>query len=689
MGEVYRATDSRLKRQVAVKILPSGVAADPDRLARFQREAEVLASLNHPHIAAIYGLEDAAGVKALVMELVEGPTLADRIAQGPLPPDEALPIARQIAAALAAAHESGIIHRDLKPANIKVRNDGTVKVLDFGLAKLATADTSSAPHLSEAATLTSPVRTPAVTTMGLILGTAAYMSPEQARGRDVDKRTDIWAFGAVLYEMLTGRRAFPGDDVTETMAAVVKSTPDWSALPGDAPAAVVNLIQKCLEKDRNARVGDIAVARFLLTDDSSIGALPAAAPRVAQLAPRRTAQMVPWLLAAIVLGVLGGWLIGRTPRVPPEVSRVQMSVRPADQVTSSNISSRPVRHALAISPDGRLAVFSGIRGNVAHLYARPLDRDEATPIQGTEGGVAPFFSPDGTSIGFWIGSTLKKVPVGGGQATTIAEIAEANRGSASWADDGTIFVASTAGILRVPSAGGTPAMLITSDRAKNERHLLPQALPGAKAILFTTVIGRDWSAAKVILRSVDSGEQRVLVEDGADARYVETGHLVYVKAGTLMAVPFDLRGQEVNGSPVAVVEGVMQSVNTPNTGDETGAGHFAVSRSGTLLYLAGGVTPNLESSWEWIERNGTRKKVEGVPTGSYVFPRLSPDGQRVAVNVRRPASRVADVWVYDLLRAAPTRLTFEGSNGSPVWSPDGSRVVLNWSEELRRLVPGK
>jgi serine/threonine-protein kinase len=610
------------------------------------------------------------------MELVEGPTLADRIAQGPLPPDEALPIARQIAAALAAAHESGIIHRDLKPANIKVRNDGTVKVLDFGLAKLATADTSSAPHLSEAATLTSPVRTPAVTTMGLILGTAAYMSPEQARGRDVDKRTDIWAFGAVLYEMLTGRRAFPGDDVTETMAAVVKSTPDWSALPGDAPAAVVNLIQKCLEKDRNARVGDIAVARFLLTDDSSIGALPAAAPRVAQLAPRRTAQMVPWLLAAIVLGVLGGWLIGRTPRVPPEVSRVQMSVRPADQVTSSNISSRPVRHALAISPDGRLAVFSGIRGNVAHLYARPLDRDEATPIQGTEGGVAPFFSPDGTSIGFWIGSTLKKVPVGGGQATTIAEIAEANRGSASWADDGTIFVASTAGILRVPSAGGTPAMLITSDRAKNERHLLPQALPGAKAILFTTVIGRDWSAAKVILRSVDSGEQRVLVEDGADARYVETGHLVYVKAGTLMAVPFDLRGQEVNGSPVAVVEGVMQSVNTPNTGDETGAGHFAVSRSGTLLYLAGGVTPNLESSWEWIERNGTRKKVEGVPTGSYVFPRLSPDGQRVAVNVRRPASRVADVWVYDLLRAAPTRLTFEGSNGSPVWSPDGSRVVF-------------
>ena len=677
MGEVYRATDSRLKRQVAVKILPSGVAADADRLARFQREAEVLASLNHPHIAGIYGFEDTDDVKALVMELVEGPTLADRIAQGPLPPDEALPIARQIAAALAAAHERGIVHRDLKPANIKVRNDGTVKVLDFGLAKLANPDASRASQLSDSATLTSPARAPAVTTLGLILGTAAYMSPEQARGRDVDKRTDIWAFGAVLYEMLTGVRAFAGDDVTETMAAVVKSTPDWAALPADTPAPVVALIQRCLEKDRTARIPDISVAQFLLSDNASIGAPPTAArPAGSPLGPRRL-RMLTWLLPAIALGVASGWLLGRRPAATPEISRVQMSVMPADQVTSSNISSRPVRHALAISPDGRLAVFTGIRGNVAHLYARPLDRGEATPIPGTEGGVAPFFSADGSSIGFWIGSTLRRVPLAGGQPTTIADVAEGNRGSATWADDGTIYVASAAGILRVPSAGGTPATLIASDRSKNERHVLPQALPGAKAILFTTVNGRNWDTANVVLRSVDAGEQRVLVQGGADARYVETGHLVYVKAGTLMAAPFDLRLQQVTGSPVAVVEGVMQSVNTPNSGDETGAGHFALSRSGTLLYLAGGVTPNLESSWEWLERSGGRKKVESVPTGSYVFPRLSPDGQRVAVNVRRPASRVADVWVYDLLRAAPTRLTFEGSNSSPVWSPDGSRVVFS------------
>ena len=671
MGEVYRATDSRLKRQVAVKILPAAVAADPDRLARFQREAEVLASLNHQQIASIYGLEDADGVKALVMELVEGPTLAERIARGPLALDEALPIARQIAAALAAAHERGIVHRDLKPANIKVRNDGTVKVLDFGLAKLSNTG-PGAGDLSQSATLTSP----AVTTMGLILGTAAYMSPEQARGRDVDKRTDIWAFGAVLYEMLTGMRAFTGEDVTETMAAVVKSTPDWGALPADTPEPVVALIQRCLEKDRNARIGDIAVAQFLLGDNASTGVSRAGAPR-ARAATAGLLRVLPWLLAAVVLGLAGGWFLGRRPAAAPEIARLQMSVLPADQVTSSNVSSRPVRHALAISPDGRLAVFSAARNNVAQLYARALDRETATPIPGTESGVAPFFSPDGSSIGFWVGSTIKRVPTAGGQAATVADVPEGTRGSATWADDNTIVVASSAGISQVPSTGGTAATLTTPDRSKNDRHVLPHALPGGRAILFTAVNGRLWDKASIVLLSRDSREQRTLVQGGADARYIDTGHLVYVAAGTLMAVPFDLGTQQITGSPVAVLEGVMQSVNTPNSADETGAGQFAVSRSGSLLYLPGGVTPNLESSWVWIDRMGATKKVDVVPTGSYVFPRLSPDGQKVAVNVRRPASRVADVWVYDLLRAAPTRLTFEGNNSSPVWSPDGKRVVFS------------
>jgi Tol biopolymer transport system component len=684
MGEVYRATDSRLKRQVAVKILPAGVAADPDRLARFQREAEVLASLNHPHIAAIYGLEEANEVKALVMELVEGPTLADRITQGALPLDEALPIARQIAAALAAAHERGIIHRDLKPANIKVRPDGTVKVLDFGLAKLATSSGASIAGLSQSATLTSPVATPAVTTMGLILGTAAYMSPEQARGREVDKRTDIWAFGAVLYEMLTGARAFPGEDVTETMAAVVKSTPEWSELPADTPASVVSLIQRCLEKDRQARIGDIAVAQFLLSDSSSSSASGVSAV-VAPTSTKPGNTAAPWMVrvlplvvVALALGVAGGWLLGRRPAVTPAaVTRLQMSVSPAEQLTSSNVSFRPVRHAIAISPEGRVVVFTGSRGNVPQLYARSLDREEATPIPGTEGGVAPFFSADGASIGFWVGNTLKRVPSAGGQAATITEIADGSRGSATWADDGSIFVANSAGISRVSSTGGTPTSVIASDRAKNLRHLLPHALPGGKAIVITTVAGGGWDTANIVLLSVESGEQRVLVKGGVDARYIETGHLVYAKTGTLMTVAFDLRTQQVSGSAVAVIEGVMQSVNTPNTSDETGAAQFSVSKSGTLVYLAGGVTPNLQSSFEWIDRKGDKKRVADVPAGSYLFPRLSPDGQRVAVNVRRAASRVAEVWVYDLLRAAPTRVTFEGNNSSPIWSPDGKRLVFN------------
>jgi eukaryotic-like serine/threonine-protein kinase len=691
MGEVYRATDSRLKRQVAIKILPSGVAADPDRLARFQREAEVLASLNHPHIAAIYGLEEANEVKALVMELVEGPTLADRITQGAVPLDEALPIARQIAAALAAAHERGIIHRDLKPANIKVRQDGTVKVLDFGLAKLATSSGASIAGLSQSATLTSPVATPAVTTMGLILGTAAYMSPEQARGREVDKRTDIWAFGAVLYEMLTAARAFPGEDVTETMAAVVKSTPEWSALPADTPPSVVSLIQRCLEKDRHARIGDIAVAQFLLSDSSSSSAsgisavVAPASTKAGNTAAPWMVRVLPLVVAALALGVAGGWLLGRRPAVTPAAaSRLQMSVSPAEQLTSSNVSFRPVRHAIAISPDGRVAVFTGSRGNVAQLYARALERDEATPIPGTEGGVSPFFSADGASIGFWVGSTLKRVPIAGGQAATIAEIADGGRGSATWADDGTIFVANGAGISSVSSTGGTPTSLVASDRAKNLRHLLPHALPGGKAIVFTTVAGGGWETANIVLLSVESGEQRVLVKNGADARYVDTGHLVYAKTGTLMAVPFDLRTQQVGGSAVAVIEDVMQSVNTPNTSDETGAAQFSVSRSGTLVYLTGGVTPNLQSSFEWIDRNADKKRVADVPAGSYLFPRLSPDGQRVAVNVRRPASRVTEVWVYDLLRAAPTRITFEQNNSSPIWSPDGKRLVFNRDAEVAR-----
>jgi eukaryotic-like serine/threonine-protein kinase len=680
MGEVYRATDTRLKRQVAIKILPAALSADPDRLARFQREAEVLASLNHPNIAAVYGLEEADGVKALVMELVEGPTLADRVAQGPIPVDETLPIAKQIAAALEAAHERGIIHRDLKPANIKVRDDGTVKVLDFGLAKLTQPEGVGArDDPSQSPTLTSPA---AMTGMGMILGTAAYMSPEQARGRAVDKRTDVWAFGAVLYEMLTGARAFEGEDVTEVMASVVKSTPNWAALPPDVPPQVVTLIQRCLEKDRNARIGDIAVARFLLADHGTLGVVPAIQAAASAPAPRWR-QIAPWVLAAGAAGVLAGtsigWLLPRRPAVVSPVTHLQMSVMPADQLVGSEASVRPARTAMSISPDGRLVVFSGTRGAVTQLFVRGLERNEATPIQGTEGAVGPFFSPDGAWIGFWAGTTLKKVPVNGGPSATIAEAPAGRRWTASWGEDGTIFFSSGREISRVSSAGGTPATLTTADATKNERHVLPHALPGGNALLFTAVTSADWETANVVLRLLDSGEQRVVVTGGADGQYVSTGHIVYMKAGTLLAVPFHIRSQQVTGPPVTLIEGVMQGLNAPNGEDNTGAGQFTVSTSGTLLYLLGGLSPFLESSWVWVDRTSAAQPVPAGPTGPFLFPRLSPDGQKVAVNVRTEAGRTSDVWVYDLARRAPTRLTFDGRNSWPVWSPDGKRLVYGAS----------
>jgi len=676
MGEVYRASDTRLKRQVAIKILPPLVAADPERLARFQREAEVLASLNHPHIAAIYGSEESpstgsgqAGVKALVMELVEGPTLADRIAQGPIPFDEALPIARQIAAALEAAHERGIIHRDLKPANIKVREDGTVKVLDFGLAKLVQPDAVSAGDLSQSPTLTSPAL---MTGMGMILGTAAYMSPEQARGRAVDKRTDVWAFGAVLYEMLSGRRAFDGEDVTDVMAAVVKSAPDWTALPPDVPPHVVALIQRCLEKDRNERIGDIAVARFLLAGHAPQGPSSGAAV-VTRTAAGGWRRMAPWLLAALVAGAALGWLLAWRPAGAIPVVHLQMSVAPADQLIGSAGSVRPARTALAISPDGRFVVFDGARGPGSQLYIRALDRPEATPIAGTEAALGPFFSPDGAWLGFWAGDAIKKVPPAGGVAVVVCATPPGRRWGASWGEDGTIFFAAGDGVFKVPSAGGTPAPVTTVDGSRNERHLLPQPLPGGKALLFTGVTGEDWETANIILQPLPGGEQRILIAGGVDARYVDTGHIVYLKNATLMAVPFDVGSLKVTGAPVALIADVMQAVNAPNSANESGSGQFVVSSSGTLLYALGGITPARQQALVWVDRKGAEQPLPAAP-GPYFSPRLSPDGRRVAVTVRRGASRATDLWVYDVSRGAPTRLTFDGSNTS-AWSPDGKRLV--------------
>ena len=702
MGEVYRAMDSRLKRQVAIKVLPAVLAADPERLGRFQREAEVLASLNHPHIAAIYGLEETDGVKALVMELVEGTTIAERIAQGPVPIDEALPIARQIAEALEAAHERGVIHRDLKPANIKLRDDGRVKVLDFGLAKLTEvsgASVAGGDDASRAATVMSPA---AMTGMGMILGTAAYMSPEQARGKAVDKRTDVWAFGAVLYEMLTARRAFAGDDIADTIASVMKTTPDWTALPADVPPHVVTLIQRCLDKDRTARVSDVAVARFLLSEsgassDISRGAavsassiagsstasgLLASSTLLTAVTGRSWRVFVPLLLAALVAGGAIGWRLPRRSIVVTPVTSLQMNLSPADHLVESDAAPRPGRTAMALAPDGRLVVFAARKGASTQLYARALDRPEATAVAGTEGGQEPFFSPDGAWIGFRAANRIKKVPVAGGASAVVCELGPGMRGpGASWAEDDAIYVSGSDGIFKVPAGGGTPVRVAEPVRSNGERLLLPHVLPGGKAILFTAVVGDLWDTARIVVQPLDVGtladaSRRDLITGGADARYVHSGHLAYMKSGTLMAVPFDVASQQVTGAPVALIENVMQAVNAPNFGDETGAGQFAVSRSGTLLYALGGIGPVRQSVLVWVDRGGAVTPLGTVPPAPQLQPRLSPDGRKLAISIRRGASRVTDVWVFDVARGAPTRLTLAMESTSAVWSPDSRRVAF-------------
>ncbi len=690
MGEVYRARDTRLKRQVALKVLPQPLAGDPDRLMRFQREAETLASLNHPYIAAIYGLEDAAGVLALVMELVEGPTLADRIAQGPIPIDEALPIARQIAEALEAAHERGIIHRDLKPANVKLREDGTVKVLDFGLAKLADPSLtqtgqpdsrigSQPVDLTQPPALTSPA---AVTGIGMILGTAAYMSPEQARGRVVDKRTDVWAFGAVLYEMLTSKRAFAGDDMTDVIAEVVRATPSWAALPSDLPPQVVTLIQRCLEKDRNARIGDLAVARFLLSERSIDSSITSAVVRAgADVVRRRRSFVLPWMFAGVAGALLGGmaigWLLPRQTRSESAVSHLQMGIQPAEEIIGSTARFRPSRTAMAVSPNGRLVVFSAVRGTTAQLYARSLDAVEATPLPGTEGAINPFFSPDGTWIGFWADNKIKKVASAGGPPAAICDVPGARPWGASWGDDGTIFFAGDTGIFRVPSDGGAPTAVTKPDADKGGRHLLPHALPGGNVLVYTTIASNDWTTANIVAHFLDTGESRVVIEGAADARYVAPGHLVYLKSGTLTAVAVDERTKLPNGTPVALLDNVMQGVNAPNGLDETGAGQFDVSAAGTLVYLPGGIGPVRQASLYWVGRTGAEQRLE-APPAAYLSPRLSPDGQKIAVAIRRGAMRDTDVWVLDAQRGSSTRLTSDGG-GEPIWSPDGKRVVYRGS----------
>jgi len=666
MGQVWRAIDTTLGRQVAIKILPDAFASDPERLARFEREARTLAALNHPHIAAIYGFEKSSGLHALVMELVEGEDLSQRIArlrapgasarQAGIPLDEALPIAKQIAEALEAAHAQGIIHRDLKPANIKVRADGTVKVLDFGLAKALDA------HAASAAADNSPtITTPAMTQAGMILGTAAYMAPEQARGKPVDRRADIWAFGVVLFEMLSGTRAFDGEDTTEVLGAVVRLEPNYSALPADVPAPVRTLLQSCLVKDPRRRVADISTALFVLDKAASLAPTSATSgTAVPPVAPRRG---MAWSVAAVAVVAAAALALPalrylrQTP--PPEPAVTRFTIAPPDGVRPTSAPS--------IAPDGTRVVFAGTAAGDADgaLYVRPLDALEAQRLPATEGAEVPFWSPDSKSVGFFAGGKLKKIDLAGGPAVTICD-APSGRGGA-WSRTGVIVFSpsNTGGLLQVSAAGGTPAPATVLDPATQAvAHRWPQFLPDGEHYLYLN-LARPGSSA-VFVASLGSTTSTLLVSTDSGAVYAPPGALLFMRGTMLMRQPFDTAGLRLTGDPAPVAEDVTVIPGA-------GLAVFSASHTGALVYAAGQGATNRRLAW--VDRRGGVTPLALAP-GAYADPALSPDGQQVVLTVRDGTG--SHIWVYDIARGTLGKRTFEGADDNyPIWTRDGRFLTFS------------
>ncbi|MEO8431136.1 MAG: protein kinase [Acidobacteriota bacterium] len=666
MGEVYRARDGHLGLEVAIKVLPEAVAQDPDRLARFQREAQILAALNHPHIAAIYGLEKSGPVQALVLELVEGDTLADRIAVGPIPLDEALAMARQIADALEAAHERGIVHRDLKPANVKLTPGGKIKVLDFGLAKAVSGDRSSPDATS------SPTLTGRDTEAGIILGSAAYMSPEQARGRPVDKRADIWAFGALLYEMLSGRRAFDGDTVSDTLAAVLMKDPDWNALPARTPKNVRKVLRRCLERDRDKRLHDIADAKLELDEAPEPDQILHDATSEIATPRRRLSAGLPAALAVLfaLLAAAGWWSALRKDAKPAEARATALTVAlpESDQIP---FDDSPV---LDISRDGRQLVFVSDRDGTRRLMVRSLDRVGARPVAGTERAYSPFFSPDGQWIGFFADGKLKKIPSAGGVPIVLAEALN-NRGGVWLSDDRIVYAPEfSTGLMRVPAGGGKAEVLTTPDTAGGERtHRWPSWLPGDDSVLFTIGTLKNpgsYNDARIAVFDAKTNKIRVVLTGGSMARYAPSGHLVYVRSETLMAAPFDARRREVAGDPVALSD---RAAGDPSSGII----YAAVGGDGTLAYAPIAETSN-GSSLVLVDRAGKSRPLPAPPR-PYHYPRFSPDGKRLAVTIGLGHGNRDEVWICDVATGGLQRLTFGDENGNyyPVWSGDGTRVAYS------------
>jgi serine/threonine-protein kinase len=664
MGEVYRARDAKLNRDVALKVLPELFAREPDRLARFKREAQILASLSHPNIAAIFGFEESNGIQALVLELVDGQTIAERLETGPLPVDDALAVAGQIAVALEAAHELGIVHRDLKPANVKVRSDGTVKVLDFGLAKAA-ATPEEGPAAS--ATMSPTVTSPAFTRAGVILGTAAYMSPEQAKGQGADKRCDIWAFGAVLFEMLSGQRAFKGNDPLDTLTSVLRDRVDLEALPPSTPPSVRRLVSRCLERDPRRRLRDIGEARIVLDDAGKPG--PDERVHAPSPARRRERLSIPLVATAAIAAALGGaagLYLDRRELPPAPVMR--LSVPLLEGQTFPAAAARP---ALAISHDGSRIVYAAARG----LFSRLLPDEEASVIPGTEQFELvshPVFSPDDSQLLFYVPGdrTIKKISVDGGTASTICG-ADPPYGM-SWSEAGIVFGQGRRGIMRVSANdGSTPEVLVQVSGAE-EAHG-PQLLPDGRHLLYTLATGLEsdrWDRAKIVVRPLAGGEPRTVMDGGTDARYLRTGHLVFGVEGRVFAAPFDLRELKLTANREPLVHDVRFS-----GGGTTGTAQFSVSDNGTLIYMPGiGQAAFMAGELGLVDRKGNIERLT-LPPARYVGPRVSPDGKRAVFGIEDGAA--SSIYTYELSGVSNLqRQTYEDNSRFPIWAGDNRRIAF-------------
>ena len=664
MGEVYKAKDTRLERTVAVKVLPSHLSSSEDVRQRFEREAKTISSLSHPHICALYDVGNQDGVEYLVMEYLEGETLADRLGRGPLPSEQVLRYGIEMADALDKAHRQGIVHRDLKPGNVMLTKTG-VKLLDFGLAKVV-APVSRQSGLTSMPTFagSSPL-----TQEGTILGTFQYMAPEQLEGKEADVRSDIFAFGAVLYEMATGRKAFSGSSQASLISAIMKEDPaPIATLQPMTPPALDRIVRTCLAKDPEERWQSAHDLKSELAWIAQAGSQTGVAAPVA--ASRRRKDRVAWGAAGAIAGAMlaaaAAWAVLRSrPAVPRPVTRVAVPVPAGDSLITDNYSS------VAISPEGRRVVYVGRRADKRQLFLRSLDAAEAVPIAGTEGAYTPFFSPDGQWVGFWADGKIKKLSLSGGLPVTVCDCGVPDRMlGGTWGPDDTIVFPRdwAGGLFRVSAAGGAPQPVTKITMKDQDRgHIWPEFLPDGKSVLYTVFTGGSLEDYAVAVVSLPTGESKILIKGGTFGRYAASGHLLYARGGTLFAAPFDAGKREVTGAAFPVAEGVFENTN--------GGAGFALSKNGTLLYATGGMLLP-ERSLLWVDRQGTTTPVTKIKR-PFSGPALSPDGKRVALTVE---AETYDVWVLDIERDSLTRLSFGKDDGGAAWSPDGKRVVYNSSQ---------